>query len=33
MDSDGRVPNSDDITWEDEVIAAQRSVRAAAVQS
>ncbi|MEO8612489.1 MAG: hypothetical protein ABI690_31625, partial [Chloroflexota bacterium] len=28
MDADGRIPNSDDITWEDEVIAAQRSVRA-----
>lgn len=28
MDAAGRVPNSDDILWEDRVIAAQRAVRA-----
>jgi hypothetical protein len=27
MDAEGRVPNSDDATWEDEIIAAQRAVR------
>jgi nucleoside-diphosphate-sugar epimerase len=27
MDRDGRIPNSDEITWEDEVIAAQRKIR------
>lgn len=27
MDREGRIPNSDDITWEDRMIAAQRSVR------
>jgi len=27
MDADGRIPNSDAVTWEDEVIAAQRSIR------
>ena len=27
MDAQGRVPNSDDATWEDEIIAAQRAVR------
>jgi len=27
MDRDGRMPNSDDVTWEDAVIAAQRQVR------
>ncbi|MEO2004586.1 MAG: NAD-dependent epimerase/dehydratase family protein [Candidatus Poribacteria bacterium] len=27
MDADGRVPNSDDVTWEDTIIAAQRAVR------
>ena len=29
MDAEGRVPNSDDETWEDEIIAAQRLVRRA----
>ncbi len=33
MDADGRIPNSDDITWEDAVIAAQKSVRAASIQA
>lgn len=28
MDADGRVPNSDELTWEDRIIAAQRQVRA-----
>ncbi|MBL8160617.1 MAG: NAD-dependent epimerase/dehydratase family protein [Anaerolineae bacterium] len=28
MDADGRVPNSDELTWEDRIIAAQRRVRA-----
>ncbi len=27
MDSDGRIPNADDLTWEDRLIAAQRNVR------
>jgi nucleoside-diphosphate-sugar epimerase len=27
MDRDGRIPNSDEITWEDEIIAAQRKIR------
>jgi nucleoside-diphosphate-sugar epimerase len=27
MDADGRIPNSDEITWEDEVIAAQKRIR------
>jgi nucleoside-diphosphate-sugar epimerase len=27
MDADGRIPNSDEITWEDAIIAAQRQVR------
>lgn len=30
MDREGRIPNSDDITWEDRMIAAQRSVRCSA---
>jgi nucleoside-diphosphate-sugar epimerase len=33
MDADGRVPNSDDIQWEDAIIAAQRGVRTAVVKS
>ncbi len=31
MDAEGRVPDSDSVTWEDRVIAAQRAVRGAAV--
>lgn len=32
MDADGRVPDSDTLTWEDRIIAAQRGVRAARIQ-
>jgi hypothetical protein len=28
MDKDGRIPNSDNETWEDRIIDAQRSVKA-----
>lgn len=31
MDADGRIPNSDDLRWEDALIAAQRGVRTADV--
>ena len=31
MDRDGRIPDSDTLTWEDEIIAAQRGVRQATI--
>jgi nucleoside-diphosphate-sugar epimerase len=32
MDREGRIPNSDDLTWEDAIIEAQRGVRKVAVE-
>jgi len=31
MDREGRIPNSDELTWEDRVIEAQRGVRKAVI--
>ncbi len=31
LDATGRIPNSDDVKWEDPIIAAQRSVRNAKI--
>jgi hypothetical protein len=32
MDAEGRIPNSDGVTWEDKLIAAQRAVRQTVIE-